>query len=211
MPDTIKKVNISLNQEFNKMNNLLKNFPTLDRKIKKSEDDTTQWIEENNEKIEIPSEYSAPSYFTVTEINNINWDRTADLGKVLEEWEEKGSQYKDGIAVIDGRYLIACTATFGKVGDKIDFYLDDGTVIPTIMFDEKSQEVVPWDPAPANKWGHDNGANILEFEVDTNYYQQYGNPGNGHNEWYKEWNGKRVTSAMNLGDNVTSSEINNQL
>lgn len=155
--------------------------------------------------IVIPSQYSKPGYFTVTMIDGINWAPGTGQGALADEWKRKGSQYKDGIAVIDGRYLIACTTTFGKVGDKIDFYFDDGTKIPTIMMDEKSQQVVAWDPNPANKWGHDNGANILEFEVASSYYRKYGNPGNGYNNWYKEWSNKRVASATNLGKGSVSS------
>ena len=158
--------------------------------------------------IVIPSQYSKPGYFTVTMIDGINWAPGTGQGALADEWKRKGSQYKDGIAVIDGRYLIACTTTFGKVGDKIDFYFDDGTKIPTIMMDEKSQQVVAWDPNPANKWGHDNGANILEFEVASSYYRKYGNPGNGYNNWYKEWSNKRVASAANLGKDGVSSDEN---
>lgn len=155
--------------------------------------------------IKIPEEYGKGGY-TVTTIDTINWAPGTGQGKLANEWKRKGAQYKNGIAVIDGRYLIACTTTFGKVGDKIDFFLDDGTKIPTIMMDEKSQEYVAWDHNPANKWGHDNGANVLEFEVANSYYRKYGNPGNGYNSWYKEWSGKRVSSATNLGGGGASTE-----
>ena len=80
----------------------------------------------------------------------------------------------------------------GNVGDKVDFYLEDGTKIPCIIADIKN----PNDPG-CNEWGHNNGQNVIEFEVARAYYNQYGNPGN--NGWFSEWGGKRVASASNLG------------
>ena len=78
--------------------------------------------------------------------------------------DKAGENYNsEGFAVINGRYVIACTSTFGKIGDYIDFYQTDGTVIPTIMGDEKSQG-----DAGCTKWGHDNGKCIVEFVVDKN-------------------------------------------
>ena len=149
--------------------------------------------------IQIPSEYGNGGY-TVTEIDRISWDKTADLYPIYERWLAAGGQYDDGIAVLDGRYLIACTSTFGTTGDNVDFYLENGTVIHTIVFDEKSQEVVPWDDDPANKWGHDDGANIIEFQVSSNAFRnQYGGYNPGNNGWHMEWAGSRVASATNLG------------
>ena len=156
--------------------------------------------------IKIPEEYGAGGY-TVTVIEEFNWGY--DSGKIYDKWVASGAQYSNGIAVLNGRYLIACTTTFGKVGDEIDFFLDDGTKIPTIMMDEKSQVSVAWDRDPANKWGHDNGANVLEFEVDGYYfYDKYkrANPGSGANDWYREWAGKRVASATNLTNSGIKSE-----
>ena len=87
--------------------------------------------------------------------------------------------------------MIASTETYGIAGDKIDFFFDDGTKIETIMADTKD----PSDPG-INKWGHDNGRNVLEFEAQCSYYLKYGgNPGN----WFSEITGKRVASATNLG------------
>ena len=149
--------------------------------------------------IQIPSEYGNGGY-TVTEIDRISWDKTADLYPIYERWLAAGGQYDDGIAVLDGRYLIACTSTFGTTGDNVDFYLENGTVIHTIVFDEKSQTVEPWDDDPANKWGHDDGANIIEFQVSSNAFRnQYGGYNPGNNGWHMEWAGSRVASATNLG------------
>ena len=59
----------------------------------------------------------------------------------LLEWEfNNAMQYKlkeaagmnfdsEGFGKIDGRYVIACTTTFGNVGDYIDFVQEDGSVL----------------------------------------------------------------------------------
>lgn len=148
--------------------------------------------------IQIPSEYGNGG-FTVTEIDKFNWvDPSRDL---FDKWMADGGKYDDGIAIYQGRYLIACTETFGVVGDSIDFYLEDGTKIPGIIFDSKD----PNDP-DCNKWGHGDGANVLEFEVSSEVFRSYGdNPGN--NGWHMEWAGKRVASATNLGGGV--APVNN--
>ena len=144
--------------------------------------------------ITIPEEFGNGGY-TVTVYDDFNW--VYNQGKVYDAWTSAGSVYTDGIATIDGRFLIACTETFGKVGDKIDFYLDDGTVIPSIIADIKSSG-----DAGYNKWGHNNGQNVLEFEVShLAFYSTYkSNPGT--NGWYEEWGGKRVSGATNLGENI---------
>ena len=144
--------------------------------------------------ITIPEEFGNGGY-TVTVYDDFNW--VYNQGKVYDAWTSAGSVYTDGIATIDGRFLIACTETFGKVGDKIDFYLDDGTVIPSIIADIKSSG-----DAGYNKWGHNNGQNVLEFEVShLAFYSIYkSNPGT--NGWYEEWGGKRVSGATNLGENI---------
>ena len=159
-----------------------------------SQDDSC--VTETSGDIIIPDEYSAPGYFTVTVYNDFNW--IYNQGKVYDKWAAAGSQWDDGIAVIDGRYLIACTSTFGDVGDKVDFFLDDGTKIPAIIADVKN----PNDDG-YNEWGHNNGQNVLEFEVShIAYYNTYHQSNPGHNGWHMEWANKRVSSATNLGENI---------
>ena len=143
--------------------------------------------------VTIPDAYGNGGY-TVTLYDEFDgkWASGTNQQAVDELWDADGSVFTNGIATIDGRYLIACTSTFGTVGDRITFVLSDGTTIPSIMADEKNQS----DPG-CNEWGHDNGQCVIEFEVETSYYYQYGNPGN--NGWYEEWEGKRVCSATNYG------------
>lgn len=42
---------------------------------------------------------------------------------------------------------------------------DDGSVFYGIIMDEKSQAYTWYDNNPANKWGHNNGQDMVEFEV----------------------------------------------
>ena len=106
---------------------------------------------------------------------------------VQNAWIEAGCVYDEkGFCTLDGRYLIACTKTYGKVGDKVDFYLDDGTLIPCIVIDEKNMS----DPG-CNKWGHVNGKVVLEFlgkdKIGDNPYHALG------------FNGRRTVKAVNRG------------
>ena len=111
--------------------------------------------------------------------------------------QEAGEDYDDeGFAVIDGRYVIACTATFGKVGDYVDFYQEDGLVFHCIIGDIKSQR-----DAGCNEWGHHNGRNVVEFVVDKNSWYSGGrgshaNPGTPscHPEWAAD-----LVKAVNIG------------
>ena len=46
---------------------------------------------------------------------------------------------------------------FGDVGDYVDFYKENGTVIPCIIGDIKNS---------SNKWGTSSGKDVLDFFVD---------------------------------------------
>ncbi len=92
---------------------------------------------------------------------------------------------QEGFAVVDNRYVIACTDTFGAIGDYVDFYQEDGTKIPCIIGDLKNKH-----DAGCNKWGHMNGQCIVEFVVDqTSWYPtHHANPGTAscHPEWHQD-------------------------
>ena len=120
------------------------------------------------------------------------WASGTNQRTVWDKWVAAGSVYTDHIATLNGKWLIACTNTFGNVGDYIKFTLGNGQVLDCIMADEKNQS-----DAGCTKWGHDNGKCVIEFEVDIDYFNQVGNPGTG--SWKSEWSGTTVTSATNLG------------
>ena len=130
-------------------------------------------------------------YFTY-----MGWQSIKDESSAQYKLREKaGMSFDDeGFGVIDGRYVIACTTTFGQVGDLVDFYQSDGTVLHTIVGDIKNQS----DPG-CTTWGHDNGQVIVEFVVnkDTWYGSGHANPGTA--SCHPEWGGKTITQAVNLG------------
>ena len=104
---------------------------------------------------------------------------------------------EEGFGKIGDRYVIACTTTYGNVGDFIDVYMEDGTVLKCVIGDIKNQR----DPG-CNKWGHNNGDCIIEFVVDKNTWYRNGsgahtNPGNKgcHPEWNQE-----IEKVVNKGN-----------
>lgn len=133
--------------------------------------------------------------YTITEYDRINWAQGSRQRELYDMWYSQG-HWTNGIATIDGCYLIACTPTFGQVGDYVTFYLSDGTAIPCIIADEKNTS-----DEGCNSYGHDNGHSVIEFEVKSSYYHSYGNP--GHGSWFPEWGGGRlVASCVNSGKNI---------
>ena len=109
----------------------------------------------------------------------------------------EGKFDEEGFGRIDGRYVIACTTTFGNVGDYVDFYRADGSVLQTVIGDIKNQN----DPG-CNMWGHLNGQAVVEFIVDENtwYHPYHENPGTAscHPEWGSS---NPIVSAVKLGIN----------
>lgn len=104
---------------------------------------------------------------------------------------------EEGFGIINGRYVIACTTTFGNVGDYIDFYQSDGTVIPCIIGEIKNQK-----DNGCNHWGHLEGQCVVEFVVnkDTWYTNGRGSHANpGTSSCHPEWGGKTIVKAVNGG------------
>lgn len=103
----------------------------------------------------------------------------------------------EGFGIINGRYVIACTSTFGNVGDYVDFYQSDGNVLPCIIGDVKNQ-----DDAGCTQWGHLEGKCVVEFVVnkDTWYSNGVGSHANpGTSSCHPEWGNKTIVKAVNGG------------
>ena len=104
---------------------------------------------------------------------------------VHDAWNAAGSEFENHIAVLDGRYLVAVKAAFGAAGQYIDVTLENGTVIPCIIGDQKGTE-------NANEYVHPDGS-VVEFEVDCYYgLDDNGNiaaPGSVY-MWIPEWKSK---------------------
>lgn len=103
---------------------------------------------------------------------------------------------EEGFGKIGDRYVIACTTTYGNVGDYVDIVQEDGTVLKCIIGDIKNQN-----DAGCNKWGHNNGQCVVEFVVDKNTWYSGGkgshaNPGTAN--CHPEWN-QNITQVINRG------------
>lgn len=146
----------------------------------------------------IPAPYGGGG-FSVTFYDEINWSSSTPQRALYNRWgrQSESARWDDGIATYRDCWLIACTSTFGAVGDILSFLFDDGTYIPCIMADEKNQS-----DSDCNKWGHADGQLVLEFEVSRARYEANGNNNPGRNSWKTEWAGKRVIRAFNFGYNV---------
>lgn len=135
--------------------------------------------------IEIPEPYG-------TVYSYMGWQTiTSPSSNQYKLRQEAGMKFDaDGFGKIGDRYVIACTTTFGEVGDYIDWTLDNGEVIKSVIGDIKNQS-----DAGCNKWGHKDGTCVVEFVVDK--YSWYGtskHPTQFHSEWKS-----RVVSASKTG------------
>ena len=108
---------------------------------------------------------------------------------------------KEGFGVINNRYVIACTTTYGRVGDYVDFHHENGQVIRAIIGDIKSFR----DPG-CNKWGHMNGQCIVEFIVDKNSWYPIKHPNPGTNSCHPEWH-SYITKVVNGGNYLDNSKF----
>lgn len=132
--------------------------------------------------------------WTVTKYDAINWGY--DCGKLYNAWKAAGSQWDDGFAClnINGKSyrFIAVLEKFGKVGDYMTVQLDNGTNINCIVADTKRASECP------NGWGHAEGntVSVVEWEVSTDYFNRYGNPGSGYG---KELHGRKAAKLINGG------------
>lgn len=95
------------------------------------------------------------------------WDTSSNAWKLFKKLLDSGNLSTDenGIYTYKGARLVAMTSTFGKAGDVIRVTQDDGSAYYGIIMDEKSQQYTWYDNNPANKYGHNNGMDIVEFEV----------------------------------------------
>ena len=119
-------------------------------------DGTARLINEGDS-IRVPEGYDYGTTYTY-----IGW-QLIGAGKQLELRKAAGMTFDaEGFGRINGRYAVAMTPKFGKVGDYIDYYYEDingkENVIPCIMVDVKGSDA-------QNEWGHHGGKNMLEFYV----------------------------------------------
>ncbi len=102
----------------------------------------------------------------------------------------------EGFGIINNRYVVACTTTYGRVGDYINVYQSNGNVLKCIIGDIKNQS-----DAGCNKWGHLNGKCVIEFVVDkTTWYTEPMHANPGTSSCHPSWGGKTITKVENFGN-----------
>lgn len=125
-------------------------------------------------------------YHLITAISpQLSWKTTHD-------WYYDG----EGFARYNGRYIIACTTTFGNVGDYVDFYLENGEIVKGIIGDIKDPRDNTW-----TVYGHriGNVLNVIEFCVSPTWYAGAGHVNPGTASCHPEW-GYKVLYAITLGE-----------
>ncbi|MBD5585089.1 MAG: peptidoglycan DD-metalloendopeptidase family protein, partial [Clostridia bacterium] len=125
-----------------------------------------QLVDKTGQDIQVPAGLGTSNPY-------MHWQKitAASLQKDLKD--ATGMKFdSNGYGIIDGRYVVAMTSTYGQVGDYVDVYRD-GSTLKAIIGDIKN----PNDPG-CNKWGHDNGNSVIEFivskDVVKNQSQIYG-------------------------------------
>ena len=112
-----------------------------------------------------------------------------DQKKMANAYKASGSQTDGNIATIDGRYLVAVSPKFGKVGDNIDIQLENGETIPAVIADVKGSDAT-------SSWGHELGGkvDVVEWEINGTSQDQLKKTLK-NNDWY----GSEVVSITNTG------------
>ncbi len=176
-----------------------------------STSDTTEKTEEStsaeNTSSDTTADQTEPSNLTAQSVIDVpsglgsahtfmGWQLVTDSSSPQYKLREAAGMNFDseGFGVIDGRYVVATTTTFGQVGDYVDFEQADGSVIKCIIGDIKNQN-----DRGCTKWGHDNGQTIVEFLVDKKSWYGTGHDNPGTSSCHPEWN-KNVTKATNYGN-----------
>ncbi|MCR5224003.1 MAG: hypothetical protein K6C11_02535 [Bacilli bacterium] len=116
---------------------------------------------------------------------DINWNDGSNQQALHQKWSDNGKPSENGIATINGRYVVAVTPKFGKAGDMIDVNLKDGTTIPCVIGDVKG-------PDAKSDYGHVFG----DGTVDVIEWCAVDGPDNMNID---EWKGINVESISNIG------------
>ena len=117
------------------------------------------------------------------------WNSGSTQKIIADLWGNNGKQGKNGIATINGYYLIALRPVFGSAGDVVSVVLEDGARFNAIIADEKGDDA-------GNQWGHvySGAVSIVEFESLGN-----SETNNGAQLNIGQWAGKKVTAIINGG------------
>ena len=119
---------------------------------------------------------------------DIEWNDGSNQQALHKKWSDKGKPSENGIATINGRYVVAVTPKFGEAGDMIDVNLKDGTTIPCVIGDVKG-------PDAKSDYGHVFG----DGTVDVIEWCAVDGPDNMNID---EWKGIDVESISNIGSMI---------
>lgn len=111
------------------------------------------------------------------------WNNGTTQRQLADTWNSAGRTQDRGIATLNGRYLVAMTDTYGKVGDNVDVVLDNGVTIPCTIADAKGA-------GDRNAYGHTIGGtmtDIIEWE----------SAGSQDNMNIDGWRGVEVSTVIN--------------
>lgn len=117
------------------------------------------------------------------------WNKGTGQRAVADLWDANGRQNKNGIATLNGRYLVAVSPIFGTNGDIIDVVLDDGTTIPCIIGDAKGSDAT-------SQYGHMFGSSVDVIE-----WESFGSK---EDIVIDQWEGKNVVQIVNKGSILTN-------
>lgn len=130
------------------------------------------------------------SLHTYTLWDKIDWH--SDCRKLKNFMQEKDAiSNNHGIVTYGDFYCGALTSVFGKVGDILIVIQEDNVVYPVIMADTKNQR-----DSTCNKWGHQYGKCIVEFEILSSHRKDLYNGSGGY---ISEKLSKPIAKILNVG------------
>lgn len=102
----------------------------------------------------IVANYTSYSYFYG------RWSKGTIQRQLSELWGAAGKPSSNGVATLNGYYLIAVAPVFGTTGDLVSVVFKDGTYFNAILGDGKGADA-------QSKWGHylGNAVDIVEWEA----------------------------------------------
>lgn len=109
--------------------------------------------------VNVPQGYGYGTLHTYTPWDKIRWG--GNCRKLLNFAKENNAVSDSyGIVTYGSYFCGALTSTYGTVGDMMLVVEEGNIVYPVIMADTKNQN-----DRGCNKWGHQNGKCIVEFEI----------------------------------------------
>jgi len=131
-----------------------------------------------------------------TVFTHMGWQLITSTSSNQYKLKKKYGQNFDnkGFGKINGKYVVAVTTWYGKVGDTLKINFEKGQTMDAVIGDIKNQN----DPG-CNQYGHQNGKCVLEFVVDkTAGFAGYGGNKTPTSQltWLKN---NRVTKVTNNG------------